>query len=82
MDRVYRLSGTLAGCPGCAKQPRLVESRITGAFHFECQCGFRMWTRPTRQELVEDWEALPRALMPAEIEPATEPTEQPQNAAA
>lgn len=53
--------GELSGCPKCNGQPRMYLNLGTSEHHFECQpCRFRMWARPTAQEAVQDWEALPR----------------------
>lgn len=53
--------GELSGCPKCGCQPRLYLNLGAVEYHFECQpCRFRMWARPTAQEAVQDWEALPR----------------------
>lgn len=68
MERAHRLEGELCGCPGCGRQPLLVES-LAGGWRCECApCGVRLWMRATRQEAVGDWEALPRTVPPA-IEP-------------
>lgn len=69
MEIARRVEGELAGCPGCGGQPLIVEG-VSGA---RCECApclVRLWSRPTRQEAIADWEALPRQAPPESEPPA------------
>jgi uncharacterized Zn finger protein len=58
MQRMIPLTGTLASCPGCGKQPKHWIDQRKGGQHFcECAiCGTRTANFPTFQEAVESWE--------------------------
>lgn len=78
MELARTLPGIVSGCPRCNGQPLLVTSRGSNQSHFECPpCRVRLWDRPSEQEALADWEALPRTAPAAET---TEPN-QPRAAA-
>lgn len=58
MERISRMTGTLAACPGCGGQPMHVERFGYGGTHWlECPpCGTRTPKFQTLNEAVEAWE--------------------------
>lgn len=58
MEVMRRLS-EVSPCKGCNKQPVMMQEMGKGNFHTECPpCQVRLWSRPTAQEAIEDWELL------------------------
>lgn len=58
MERISRLRGQIAACPGCGRQPMYVQNKIRGGQHWlECPpCGTRTSRFGTLNEAVESWE--------------------------
>lgn len=56
-----RLSGLIAPCPTCDRQPLHVHVRGPDKHYLECPpCELRTARVPTLQQAVEAWESMPR----------------------
>jgi len=58
VEKISRLQGQIAACPGCGHQPMYVQNKIRGGQHWlECPpCGTRTSRFGTLNEAVESWE--------------------------
>lgn len=58
MQRQHRITGTLAACAGCGRQPHHYEVLGPGLHFLECSpCAVRTPKFRTLQQAVEAWEA-------------------------
>jgi hypothetical protein len=58
IQRQIKIEGTLAGCPGCGKQPKHYHVLGRDQHLLECYpCGLRTAKMPTLQQAIELWEA-------------------------
>jgi hypothetical protein len=65
MQRMIRITGEIAPCPGCGKQPKHWNEPARGGAHFlECSpCNVRTARHSTAQQAFEAWEQHETAIM-------------------